>query len=244
MKKTVFVFLLSIISFNLFAEESSAKNYDVCRSIYSVIPEEEHPLHPGDCYFYPLTPAGYTTQSQYYIPTYYGAKQDTPKTSVISLSSGGYYTAADIIGSSGLRYTHYVDGGIFGIITDVSALFSMFEDPSFYSEGCTYTSEELYFAGMDAAIGVTLAKSVIFKQLRLYGEALVTGTWYENGIAQSGPESFHVGARFGTGVELLWDNGVYLRTGPNYQVPLYDSVSVNWDDRREWGFDFQIGYAW
>ncbi len=239
MKKAVFVFLLSLVSFSLFAEESSAKNYDVCRSIYSVIPEEEHPLHPGDCYFYPLTPAGYTTQSQFYTPTYYGAKKDAAKSSVLSLSSGAFETPTAIFGSSGLRYTHYVNGGIFGIITDVSTLFTV---P--YDEHIDCVPEDLFFSGMDIALGVTLAKSVIFKPLRVYGEALVTGSWYERGITQSGPESFHVGARFGAGLEFLWSSGLYLRTGPNYQAPLYDSVSVNWEDQRAWGFDFQLGYAW
>ncbi len=242
MKKAVFVFLLSLISFSLFAEDSSAKNYDVCRSIYSVIPEEDHPLHPGDCYFYPLTPAGYTTQSQFFTPTYYGTQKNAPKRSVLSFSSGGYDTTADVMGSSGLRYTHYINGGIFGIITDISALYSMY--PNSAHSDSIVCSEEFAFAGMDAVLGITLAKSVIFKPLRVYGEALVAGTWYENGANRSGSESFHVGARFGAGLEFLWDNGVYLRTGPNYQVPLYDSVSVNWEDQREWGFDFQIGYAW
>ncbi len=242
MKKVVLVFLLSIISFGLFGEETTAKNYDVCRSIYSVIPEDTHPLHPGDCYFYPLTPAGYTVQSQYYTPTYYGPQKDTSKSSIISLSSGAYDPYSEAMGSTGLRYTHYFNGGPVGIIADVSALLSMYTE-SYYGD-CVIESEDFVFRGMDVVLGVTFAKSVIFKPLRLYGEALVAGTWYENGLAGSGVESFHVGARFGAGLDLLWDSGFYLRLGPNYQVPLYDSESLSWNDQRQWGADLQIGYAW
>ncbi len=243
------------------------KDYDLCRALYQINPNiEEHPLHEGDCFFIsqsyyrpavqPAQPVYEPQRSQdisYYLPppadtaNWYLSLQDK-----FAFTLMGFVPCNDDRylhdGTSfGLRYTRQSQDAPIGFTLAVNTLQGIRDIPPHEpNEAYPYPDvvmTESYSVATEVVAGVTFSQKVFWEELRVYGDILLTNSWYDS-IFQSDDNAYVFGTEFGGGVELAFRTGLFLRAGSFYRLPIITNSTYEVRGSDSWGLLGSIGIAW